>query len=114
MLKEKKKKITATGIFTRNLMVIDDHTLEWIEAKDFNLADLAKLIGIDEDHKVKAKITLEVVEEPCELCGKLTTGDKICQQCGKMICDHCAVTDATGRYCQICFDRKKSFQDLCE
>jgi len=114
MLNEKKRKISAIGIFMRNMMVIDDHTLEWIDAKDFRLADLAKLIGINEDHNVKAKITLEVVEESCELCGKLTAGDKICQQCGKMICDKCAKIDASGRYCPTCFDRKKSFQDLCE
>lgn len=114
MLNEKKKKISAIGVFTYNIMAIDNHTLEWIDVKDFNLANLAKLIGIDEDHNVKAKITLEVVEEPCELCGRLTTGDKLCTKCGKTICDECAKTDASSRYCPICFDREKSFKDLCE
>lgn len=114
MLKEKKKKMSAIGIFERNLIVIDDQTLEWIDAKDFCLADLAKLIGIDENHKVKIKVTLEVVEEPCELCGKLTTGDKLCIKCGKVICDECAKIDATGRYCPICFDLEKQFQNSPE
>jgi len=114
MLKEKKKKISAIGIFSRNLLVIDDHTIEWIDAKDFNLADLAKLIGIDENDKVKIRVTLEVVEEPCELCGKLTTGDKLCIKCGKVICDECAKIDPSGRYCPICFDLEKSFQNLPE
>jgi formylmethanofuran dehydrogenase subunit E len=107
MLKEKKKKISATGIFCCNMMVIDDTTIEWIDAKEFNLADLAKVIGIDHEHKAKATITIEIVEQPCELCGKLTTGDKICRECGKMICDECAKTDAhDDRYCPICFDLK--------
>lgn len=114
MLKEKNKKISAIGIFSRNLIVIDDQTLEWIDAKDFCLADLAKLIGIDENNQVKIKVTLEVVEEPCELCGKLTTGDKLCIKCGKVICDECAKIDATGRYCPICFDLEKQFQNLPE
>lgn len=114
MLKEKKKKISAIGIFSRNLLVIDDQTLEWIDAKDFCLADLAKLIGIDENRGVKIKVTLEVVEEPCELCGKLTTGDKLCIKCGKVICDGCAKMDATGRYCPICFDLEKQFENSPE
>lgn len=108
MLKEKPRRICAIGIFSRNLMVIDDQTLVWIDAKDFNLADLAKLIGIDEYRKVKAKITLEIVEEPCEVCGKLTSGDKLCEKCGKVICDRCAKTDIASRYCQICFRLKDS------
>ena len=107
MLKDKNKKISAIGIFTCNLMIINDHTIEWIDAKDFCLADLAKLIGIDENNQVKIKVTLEVVEEPCELCGKLTTGDRLCIKCGKVICDECAKTDATGRYYPTCYNLKK-------
>lgn len=114
MMKEKKREISAIGIFTRNLLVIDDQTLEWIDAKDFCLADLAKLVGIDENNRVKIKVTLEVVEEPCELCGKLTTGDKLCIKCGKVICDECAKIDATGRYCPICFDLEKRFENSSE
>ncbi len=114
MMKEKKRKISAIGIFTRNLLVIDDQTLEWIDAKDFCLADLAKLVGIDENNRVKIKVTLEVVEEPCELCGKLTTGDKLCIKCGKVICDECAKIDATGRYCPICFDLEKRSENSSE
>jgi len=81
--------------------------LEWIDAKEFNPADLAKLIGVDEDHKIRAKITLEVVEERCKLCGEFTTGDKLCDSCGEPICNKCSKTDATGRYCPTCFDLKK-------
>jgi len=114
MLKEKKKKISAIGIFTHNLLVIDDHAIEWIDAKDFCLADLAKLIGIHENNQVKITITLEVVEEPCELCGKLTTGDKLCIKCGKVICDKCAKIDPTGRYCPTCFDLEKQIQNSPE
>jgi formylmethanofuran dehydrogenase subunit E len=107
MFKEKKKKISATGIFSCNIMVIDDATLQWIDAKEFSLADLAKAIGIDHEHKAKATITIEIVEQPCELCGKITTGDKICENCGKLVCDGCAKTDSNGnRYCPICFDLK--------
>lgn len=114
MMKEKKRKTSAIGIFTRNLLVIDDQTLEWIDAKDFCLADLAKLVGIDENNRVKIKVTLEVVEEPCELCGKLTTGDKLCIKCGKVICDECAKIDVTCRYCPICFDLEKQFENSSE
>ncbi len=107
MITEKKKKISATGILSCNLLVINDTTIEWVDAKEFNLADLAKAIGINHEHKAKAMITIEIVEQPCELCGKITTGDKICQECGKMICDDCAKIDAAGnRYCPICFDLK--------
>ena len=98
----KKKKIAATGILTCNLIVINDHTIEWLEAKDFNLAALANGVGINREHKVKATITLELVEEPCIICGKPTTGDKICQNCGKPICDECAKTEQPERYCPAC------------
>jgi len=68
---------------------------------------LAKLIGVHEERKVKAKITLEVVEERCKLCGEFTTGDRLCDGCAEPICDKCAKTDATGRYCQICYNLRK-------
>jgi len=106
MMKDKKNKISATGILSYNIIKIDDNIIEWLDADDFSLAALGKLIGIGEDHKVKTKITLEIVQEPCELCGKLTTGDKLCDKCRKMICDDCAKTDPTGRYCPTCFDLK--------
>jgi rRNA maturation endonuclease Nob1 len=102
MLSEKKKKITATGILTCNLIVINDHTVEWLEAGDFSLTTLARSIGIDHEHKAKATITIELVEEPCILCGKPVAGDKICQNCGKPICDECAKTDQQERYCPVC------------
>jgi hypothetical protein len=106
VLAEKKQKISATGILTCNIITINDSTIEWLDAKDFNLASLAKTIGIDVNHKAKATITIEIVEQPCELCGKLTTGDKLCERCGNLVCDRCAKIDPTGRYCPICFDLK--------
>ncbi|MEM3597252.1 MAG: hypothetical protein QXJ53_03915 [Candidatus Bathyarchaeia archaeon] len=106
MLKEKKQKISATGVLTYNILKVDDDMIEWLDAEDFSLAALGKLIGIDENHKVKVKITLEVVQEPCELCGRLTTGDKLCEKCERVICDECAKIDPTGRYCPTCFNLK--------
>ncbi len=107
MLKQKDKKYCVLGVLTYNTMVINDSAIEWIDGKDFSLASIAKLLGLNENKNVKVKITLEVAEEPCELCGKATTGDKICQNCGKMICDECARTDATGdRCCPVCYDLK--------
>lgn len=97
-----KKKIRATGILTSNMVVINDHTIEWLDAKDFSLAALAKSIGIDSEHKAKATITIEIVEEPCAFCGNMTTGDKICQNCGKVVCDKCAATEELERCCSIC------------
>jgi len=109
---EKKKKITATGIFTCNLIIINDHTVEWLEAKDFNLAALSKGIGVNHEHSVKATITLELVEEPCIICGKLTTGDMICQNCGKPVCDECAKTETAERYCPVCQVLKQPSQPV--
>jgi hypothetical protein len=107
MLKQKNKKYCVLGVLTYNMILIDNSAIEWIDGKDFSLASLAKLFGLNENKNIKAKITLEVAEEPCELCGRVTTGDKICQRCGKMICDECARTDKIGdRYCPICYDLK--------
>jgi len=109
MLKQKDKKYAFVGILTYNTIVINDSSVEWIDGKDFSLASVAKLVGVDVNRNVKLKITLEVIEEPCELCGKITTGDKICQECGKMVCDECAKIDTAGdRYCPICFNLKMS------
>ena len=107
MLREKGKKISAIGTFMRNTIMIDDLAIEWIDAKEFNPADLAKIIGLDEEHRIRAKITLEVVEDQCRLCTKPAAGDKLCDICSEPICDTCAITDATGRYCNICYDAKK-------
>lgn len=106
MIAEKKNKISVVGILTHNLMVINDHTVEWVDAKEFSLASIAKVIGVNEENKVKARLTLEVVEEPCEICHALTAGDKLCNKCEKLVCDVCAKTDPTGRYCPLCFDAK--------
>lgn len=107
MLNKESRKITAIGTFMRNLIMIDDMAIEWIDAKEFNPADLAKLIGIVDERKVRAKITLEVVEERCKICGELITGDKLCDGCAEPLCDKCAKTDATGRYCPTCYDLRK-------
>jgi hypothetical protein len=106
MMEKRSNKISAIGIFMHNTIIINDHTIEWVDTKEFNLADFAKIIGIYENHTVKAKITLEIVEEPCELCKKPTTGDKICRNCGKVVCDDCAKTDLGDRYCPFCFNLK--------
>jgi rRNA maturation endonuclease Nob1 len=109
---ENRKKISATGILTCNMIAINDHTIEWIEAADFSLAALAKSIGIDHNHKAKATVTIEFVEEPCMLCGKPTTGDKICQNCGKPVCDECAETENPERYCPLCQVLKQQNQPV--
>jgi hypothetical protein len=102
MTLEKKKKISATGVFKLNVIAVDNNSLEWLDAIDFNLPALAKGIGIEINHKVRATITLELVEEPCVICGRPTAGDKICQNCGKPVCDGCAETEEPERYCPIC------------
>jgi len=107
MLRERNRKISAIGTFMRNTIMIDDLAIEWIDAKEFNPADLAKIIGLDEEHRIRAKITLEVVEDRCRVCGEPAAGDRLCDICGEPICDACAITDATGRYCHICYDAKK-------
>ena len=109
---EKKKKIQAIGTLTLNIMSVNDHMLEWLDAIDFNLPALAKGIGVDHEHKVRAIITIELVEEPCMICGKPITGDKICQNCGKPICDECAQTEQQERYCTICRILKQPDQSI--
>jgi hypothetical protein len=107
LLEKKNRRYCILGILTYNAMVVDDTAIEWIDGKDFSLASVARLLGLDENKNVKAKITLEIVEEPCEVCGKMTTGDKLCQNCRKVICDQCAKADTIGnRYCPICYDLK--------
>lgn len=94
MEEKKKKTINGIGIFTLHLTTVDGWVVRWI------------------DRKAKAKITLELVEEPCALCGKLTTGDKLCAKCEKIICDECAKVDGEDRYCPDCFKKKKSLHKL--
>jgi hypothetical protein len=106
MLNERKNKIASTGVLTYNIIAIDDHMIEWIDLKDTSLAALAKAIGVDSEHKAKVNITIEVVDSPCEICGTVTTGDQICETCNRIVCDKCAKTDVTGKYCPICFDLK--------
>jgi len=107
MSKKESSKISVTGIFRHDLAGVDVCTAKWVDP-----AYLAKSIGIDENHTVKAKITLEIVKEPCELCGSFATGDQICQNCGKLVCDKCAKTDSAKRYCPTCFAKMKSLSKL--
>ncbi|MDH7563927.1 MAG: hypothetical protein QHH24_03460 [Candidatus Bathyarchaeota archaeon] len=88
----------------------DDQTIFWIEEKEPKIANLAKLIGVQDSLKVKVKITLEVVEEPCKVCGKLTPSNKICRKCGETLCNGCAVTDAGENYCPTCFSLLKTLK----
>lgn len=103
---EKKNKVTVTGTFRHDLTGVDLYTSKWVEP-----SYLANNVGIDENHTVRVRITLEVIEEPCELCGKPATGYQICQRCGMLVCDKCARKDLTRRYCPTCFDRIKSPQN---
>jgi hypothetical protein len=102
-----KRMVSSTGVMQINMISINDTVIEWLDADTFHLADLANAIGIDRDHQAKAKVTIEIVKGPCEVCGKnITTGDKLCDKCGKMICTECAKTDLTGTYCSKCRDQK--------
>ena len=105
--KRKRKESSVTGIFRRDLNGFDPSASKWIDPES-----VAKSVGIDEDHVVKAKLTLEVVEEPCELCGKLATGDQICQKCGKLVCDDCAKAVGNKRFCPECFVEVKKLSKL--
>jgi len=112
MSSERKKKIQATGILTLDIVAVDDSIIEWLNTVDYSIPAMAKGIGITHDHKVKATISLELAEEPCVICGKPVIGDKICQNCGKPICDTCAGTENLERYCPICRVVKQSNQPI--
>jgi len=107
MPSKKKRKSNITGIFRNDSQGVDVYSSKWVDP-----AYLAESIGIDKNHIVKAKIKLEIVEEPCEFCGSLTTEDQICQKCGKLVCDKCAKEDSKRRYCPICFNQIKSLSKL--
>jgi len=103
----KKPKVEEVGVLRCCVLSIDEETKEWIEAREFNLAGLANEIGVDIDHEVKVKVTFEVVQEPCLFCGRLTSGDKLCEHCHVVLCDECAKTDLTGRYCPSCYYKRE-------
>ena len=107
MPRSKKSAIWVTGIFRVGFVGVNTDN-----SKLTDPVQLAKSIGIDENNVVKAKITIEVMEEPCAFCGKLITGDHKCQKCGKQVCDECAKTDSKGRYCPKCFDEMRSLLKL--
>jgi len=104
---DKKGRVCVTGIFKPGLVGVDTHTSKLVDP-----ARLAESIGIEENHAVKAKITLEVVEGPCELCGEPATGHQICQKCGKLVCDKCANRYSSERYCPKCFREIQSLSKL--
>jgi len=104
---QKKNRVSITGIFRTGLVGVDEET-----CKSVDPAYLAKSIGIDECHTVKARITLEVVVEPCAVCGEPATGAQICRKCEKPVCDKCAKTDSSGRYCPKCFKELQSLSKL--
>lgn len=66
-MKGERRRIQATGILNVNIIRIDDTVFEWLEADNFNLANLARTIGININHKAKATVTIEIVKGPCEI-----------------------------------------------
>jgi hypothetical protein len=102
-----RSRVSITGIFRTGLIGVDTNTSELVDP-----AHLARSIGIDENHIVKARITIEVVEEPCGVCGETATGAQICQKCGMPVCDKCAKEDSKGRYCPKCFTELQSLSKL--
>lgn len=105
-----KVKVEDTGVFSLNAVVVNETIYEWIDAEEFSLAELAKQIGIDLDHKVKVKIVLQVVLEPCLYCGKPATGQQLCDRCHAVVCDACAKlikteNEANKRLCPLCHNK---------
>jgi hypothetical protein len=60
-----KSKVETTGILRYNIICVNDKIIEFVDLKGANLAELAKEIGVDINHNVKAKISMEVVLEQC-------------------------------------------------
>lgn len=102
VIKDKGRRICAAGILRCNVISIDDCVVEWIDGEDFSLATLAKTIGIDVEHNAKVKVIIELAEEPCVICGKLTVGNNLCDKCHSLICGECAKKDELGRHCPTC------------
>jgi hypothetical protein len=105
--RKERGKVSVTGIFGTGLIGVATNSSELVDP-----ANLAKSIGIDENHTVKARITIEIVEEPCVVCRETATGAQICQKCGKPVCDKCAKADSKGRYCPKCFSELQSLSKL--
>jgi len=101
----KKKKIVSqfTEIVTHDPPRVGFSTSRWISQD--------QRIRTDKKHKAKPRIE-EVAEELCGLCRQPTGEDQTCQKCGKLVCEKCAKTDSTGRYCPPCFDEIKSLSKL--
>lgn len=104
----KKSKIEDVGVLRWCALIMDDEHLEWIDAREFSLAGLASEIGVDVASEVKVKVVLEVVQEPCLYCGRITSGEKLCQRCHAVVCDECSKMYMTARYCPPCFNKKEN------
>lgn len=103
MTNEKGKSISAIGTFLENITMVDGEAHEWIDAKEFNLATLAKTIGVNAHKPVRLKITLEILDERCEFCGKLITSDQLCDKCCTAVCNTCTKETPDGdRLCPNC------------
>jgi hypothetical protein len=66
-MKGERGRIQATGILNVNIIKVDDDAFEWLETDNFSLANLARTIGIDINHKAKATVTIEIAKGPCEI-----------------------------------------------
>lgn len=97
MAVQKGRTISAIGTFTQNVTMVDGDAHEWIDAREFSLAMLAKQVGLTPDNPVRLKITLEIIDEHCEFCGNLTTSDRLCDKCYTTVCDSCAKKDQENR-----------------
>lgn len=110
---EYKMKLTAeeTGILKLNIIMVDDTTYQWIDSNDFDIVELAKQLGLDINKRIKAKITLQLVLEPCFFCERPTTGDKLCDRCEAAVCDKCAkilkIKEIEKRLCPLCYEKEK-------
>lgn len=88
-----------TGVFRRGLDGVDS-------------AGLVEGVEVDVDRVVKARLRLDVVEKPCEVCGKPATCDQVCQECGRVVCDDCVGMVGDRRYCPACFVEVKKLSKL--
>jgi hypothetical protein len=97
--KRKRKGVSGSGVFRRGL---DGGGSESVVGD----------VEVDVDHVVKARLRVDVVEMPCELCGKPAMGDQVCQECGIVVCDDCVGMVGDKRYCPACFVEVKKLSKL--
>jgi hypothetical protein len=102
-----KSKVETTGILRYNIICVNDKIIEFVDLKGANLAELAKEIGVDINHNVKAKISMEVVLEQCLFCGRITAGTDLCEECNEIVCNDCAKNYKQMRLCPLCYNKKQ-------